>query len=198
MKQMLFRGKAKNNPYKCHTLATVLHRRDPAYVSRWRYEIPDWHDRFKFAIIRNPFDRLVSAYRFCSRTIKRRPRFFQGTFEEFVKFISNPNISSCVHKMQTGWDLNIFLKAHTAPLISEGYHLQSLDYLGRYENYDESVQHIFEQLGHECPKRIPHTHNTAKDHPQHYSTYYNSASRKNAENYYWADCELYDYKFEEA
>lgn len=198
LKIMLF-GKRQTNNYDCVTLAGTLHRRDHHYFGKWRWELDDWDDRFKFAILRNPFDRLVSAYRFVCQPLviarRNRPNFFTGTFAEFVKLVVDKELAVTAH--YRGWNLPLFFKVHTAPFASEGYHLPCLDYLGRFEDYEASIKYIFAQLDRPCPE-IPHMHSTSDKNTPHYSRYYDAHSRELAEQYYWSDCELYDYAFEEA
>lgn len=204
IKTILYGQGGRRNRYDCNTLAGPLHgqKRHQEYFPLYRWEIPDWDERFKFTMIRNPFDRLASAYRF----FKKDRRYVDGslirigkqTFLDFVTRITDLRLHHAVHAHEDAFDLNVFLKAHTAPFTSEGYYLDALDYIGRFEDgYEKCIQHIFDQLGHECPP-IPHTHRTADEKTPHYSSYYCPKSRELAENYYWYDCLKYDYKFEEA
>jgi hypothetical protein len=198
IKVLLFAQNGQARRADCYTLCGPLYANRDNYHPAHRWEIEDWDERWKFTIIRNPFDRLVSAWRFACRPIaalKGQPKF-DGSFEEFVRIAFDPTLPAHVHGFTP--DMRMYIKTHTAPLVSEGYYLPLMDFIGRYENYQQDVEYIMRELGHPNPSRIIHTHKMRDRETPHYSTYYDSMTRELAERHYWADCEVYGYRFEEA
>jgi len=200
LKQMLF---FSGSPVRarCFTLVGPQHRKGQRYRPKYRWEIPDWHARFKFAIIRNPFARLPSLYRHVTlhgfRHDKQQYKF-QGSFKDMLKVVFDRRQPFDPAFHANPFNLNAFIRVHASPLLSEGYYLQTMDYIGRYEDgHENCVKHIFEQLGAELPPLAHENHTSHADTP-HYSTYYDHEDRELAEHYYWGDCEVYDYKFEES
>jgi hypothetical protein len=183
----------------CYTLCGKLYEpQQGRYNAAYPWEIEDWDDRWKFTVIRNPFDRLVSSYRFALRPLRSLGNIrFKGTFKEYVRIAVDPQQPMHIYGLPDH-PLVRYIKTHTAPLVSEGYYLQFMDFIGRFERYHADVMHIMRELGHPDPENIGHRHNTRLADTPHYSTYYDNETRSLAEQYYWSDCERYDYRFQEA
>lgn len=100
---------------------------------------------FKFAIVRNPWDRLLSAYRFLKkggrnegdrRWAERHLAEFDD-FQEFVmKWVSTENVRKGVH-----------FKPQCDFIQVPGDDQLQIDYLGRFESLESDFQHICERLG---------------------------------------------------
>jgi hypothetical protein len=204
IKVFLFGASGHCKRCDCITLQTINENAKERRVwnKRRPWEIDDWDERFKFAIVRNPFDRLTSVYRFCRDkfpAVDGKSKRYQGTFAEFVELVVDEAAPfGWPYIRQNGWSMSAYVRVHTAPATHYAHHLPFLDYIGLFEDYEKSVRHIYDQLGLEQPRRLVHNHKTnGKDTP-HYSTYYDAKTRERAERYYWQDCKMFDYRFEEA
>ena len=157
---------------------------------RW-YEArdPDKFRRyFKFSFVRNPWDRLVSAFFYlkkggCNAMDKQwaLSNISQyDTFESFVEgWINEENIEKYFH----------FIPQHKF-VCDEALTLK-VDYLGRFETIQTDFDAIAAKLCIE--HQLPHVN---KSQRQAYQTYYTDRTRDIVQNVYRTDIERFKYSFE--
>ena len=146
----------------------------------------DWENYFKFIIVRNPWDRLLSAwqdkvkkqwneeYRFPQFRIKYLEQFYDKDFSFFVK------------------NCEINRDPHLRP-ISELVDISGIDFIGKLENLQEDLGIICDKIG--IPRQeLPHRNKT---NHKHYTEYYNDETRKIVAQKYAKDIEMFGYKFGE-
>ncbi len=130
---------------------------------------------FKFTFVRNPWDKVVSQYEF------RKPpdRFPLGhttgmSFEQFVKSPVGRPLQN-----QLDW---ITIKGKVM-----------IDWIGYFETLQRDFDAVCKQL-HIDQRTLPVYNKT--EH-KHYSTYYNSKTRKRVAEIFSKDIEYFGYQFEE-
>jgi chondroitin 4-sulfotransferase 11 len=134
----------------------------------------------KFAFVRNPWDRLVSAYHYDKRGFKQ--------FDDFVKFVH--------HLYQTYNDKTIFSypKFNTyrcSHLLPQYLFIGPDVTVYRFERFNQECRRIIYQLN--IKKLIPQKNSTQH---RHYSRYYNSVTQNMVAQIYSRDIELFNYTFE--
>jgi hypothetical protein len=135
-----------------------------------------WHSYFKFAIVRNPFDRFVSTCFFLAR---KQPKLIRNPTQFMKQAIVDP-----------GFRRRILVLPQSDLLCDETGVVQ-LDYVGRFENFQESCDHIFEII------RIPRTQlekRNASNH-EHWSSYYDERLIDDVGKLYARDFENFQYSF---
>ncbi len=132
----------------------------------------------KFAFVRNPFDRFVSACAFDSSFLKAD--LFQVDPTRFMKFVI---------KVLRPWGRMTFFPQYT--FITDESGALSLDLLGRTETMQSSFDTICDSIGLERVQ-LPHVH-TSKHKP--YQEYYDQELRDMVSGIYRKDLELFDYQF---
>lgn len=144
------------------------------------YERKKYKKYFKFAFVRNPWDRVVSCY--FNKVVTQghyafRECFGKG-FEYFVEFISRQNLAMA--------DAHIRLQTQLIPL-------DQIDFIGRLENFNEDLLYVLSVLNlHQV--NIPHKNKTKH---AHYSTYYNEKTKRIIAEKYRDDIEAFGYQFED-
>lgn len=134
----------------------------------------DWDGIFKFAFIRNPLDRFVSAYHYSKET---RGDGFDG-FDDFVHRMSswNNNYQKWpVHFRPQWW----FLVGRDGDVL--------VDFIGRYEHLEHDWKHVCERVGVET---APLGHRLEGKH-RYYEGYYVPETLSLVEQVYERDVNLW-------
>lgn len=136
-----------------------------------------WNTYFKFSFVRNPFDRFVSACFFLNR---ERPNF-ERTAPAFMK--------QAIKRSRFQQRALGLPQAHF--LTDSGGEL-AMDYVGRYETLQESIDFICDRIG------VPSSDLSRKNASQHhaYTKYYDGELRNLVGNFYQDDLRLFSYAFE--
>ena len=152
-----------------------------------------WQGHFTFSFVRNPFDRLISAWKMFSQGIEdtgwKVPLDLKPgmNLEEFLSIVTDDSVGFGLGD-RSG---KRRIRNHTLPQTHAFYSLDQASYLGRFESYETDVQHIFETIG--LPKLVPEPKHVTKRGP--YEQYFNARTREIATEYYAADLEKFNYQF---
>jgi hypothetical protein len=140
------------------------------------------HD-FKFAFVRNPWDRLVSCWR--NKIVdKRKAHMFKGdpdqlaSFDRFVNHLATQDLARC--------DIHIRLQCVQIDL-------NHLDFLGRLEHLDRDFNHVCQTLG--LPGDLKAKTN-ASSRESDYRIYYTDPLAEKVGALYRRDIEMFGYTFD--
>jgi hypothetical protein len=158
------------------------------------YPLADFADRdyfhayFKFAFVRNPYDRLVSAFAYlnsggCNAVdqmfFEKYLRIYDNNFAAFAEDL--PQLLTAQHfRPQVFW------------LCNAGGALLT-DFVGRYENLEHDLDVIAKRL--ELSFAPPPVINASRHAP--YRSYYDDATRRRVALAYAEDLERFKYRFPE-
>ena len=152
-------------------------------VNEWYF-----HKYFKFSFVRNPFDRIVSAYSYldnggCNAFDKQfRDEHlvpYKGDFRAFVEDLSGFLASSQHFRPQVVW-----LCDDRGKLLT--------DFIGRYESLERDASVVGKRFGLPC-REVPFL-NASKRMP--YRAYYDDSTRRRVAQAYGDDLELFSYRFD--
>lgn len=135
---------------------------------------------FKFAFIRNPWDRLVSCY--FNKMAQNYENFNKNnfkTFDKFIYYISSIDTKVCDRHYR---------------LQTELYPINKIDFVGRFENFSDDFGFVCDTIGISKHKQFK-VMKKSKHRP--YEQYYNKATQQIIKNKYEQDIELLEYKFGE-
>lgn len=136
-------------------------------------------DSFKFAFVRNPFDRLASCFRHVIQKgalqgIQGHPDLYREmTFDSFVDVISKIEVKN--------------MDIHFRPQYT--FIPETPDFLGKFENLDND----FSELCNKIKINAILIHKNKTDRID-YKTYYNSSTEEKVRKIYKTDFKLFNYK----
>lgn len=145
-----------------------------------------WNNSFKFAYVRNPWDRLVSAYFYRvqggngSMEDRKRAEIYPDTFQVFCEQI---------HRFQSLENESMFICQKD--WITDGESNQIIDFVGRVENIQDDFNLICDSLNRahiELPHINQSTHKSYRD-------IYNETTRKLVASAYQKDIDYFKYTF---
>jgi hypothetical protein len=156
----------------------VFRAHDDIRAAQRRMPAESFNRYFKFAFVRNPWDRLVSEYNFLlERPAHGRHKKVKklGSFKQFIHMQIPRN---------DAYQINM-LCDHEGKLL--------MDFVGKIENLEEDWQTVCTNIG------IPHQELQRKNATQHshYQDYYNDETRKLVGRHWSREIELFGYTFDD-
>jgi hypothetical protein len=146
------------------------------------YPTGRYGDYYKFAVARNPWDRLVSCW--FGRVLRKNAFNFEDkqyeemkNFSAFVEHVSTLDIDNCDSHY-----------ASQSSLID----LNELDYLARMETFEHDIGNIFEDIG---IRNFDLTVKNISKKRTHYTEYYTDDLREKVGEIYKKDIQLFGYKY---
>lgn len=163
--------------------------RDPNYLSLSEYMKIDKHQKFAFTIVRNPWDRLVSAFFFLNKK-----GVTPEDNDDYEKYIKKYNGDFTLFVQEAFKTDNIFNQLHIRPqyqwIIDENNELQT-NFVGKFENLQLDFDYVLKK-NWRCKKKLKFQ---KKGDHQHYKKLYTSETRSIVAKAYKEDIELFDYEF---
>ncbi len=145
---------------------------------------------FKFAFVRNPWDRLVSAFFFLRRggfneSDRKWAREKLDQFQDFGSFVrkwvNRDNVSSWRH----------FVPQHKYVCSTDGKLL--VNFVGRFENLEEDFSYVSRRINAESALRVA---NRTASRKASYAEYYSDETRRIVADVYREDIDLFGYRFD--
>lgn len=170
-----------------------------------KQEIYDnYKDYFKFGFVRNPWDRVVSAY---TNKITNDPNYNNPSFTNGVGVYSYDEKGK--NRFHVGMSFEEYLEVirTTEPIDYDGHfriqhwiltdmqHRMLSDFVGKLETLDRDFKYVCERIGLEnveLPK-----FNESKKNKVRFQDYYNDKTKKIVEKLYQQDIDIYRFKFDE-
>jgi hypothetical protein len=159
---------------------------------------PEWRDLFSFSFVRNPYDRLVSAWKM----------FTQGTADDAWHLPEGGPIRlTLAETIRLGMDPDalfghprynevrptplVRLKNHILPQCHPYHGLRHVEFIGRFENLQEDFARVADRLG--LPVReLPRSNWTQRGN---YRDYYDAETLRLAQQYFAEDLDRFQYTF---
>jgi len=148
-----------------------------------------WNDYFKFCVVRNPYDAVVSAYRFF--WVSKQPARREGYLSRIAARFSKPEPSARIRA-----DFEKWLGAVRLPIDQNKYMIDGrlcMDYVIRYEALAEGIRHVCNRLSIEYrPDALPHLKQSEKSHLS-LEAYFSPASLARVEQAYRYELDAFGY-----
>lgn len=180
-------------------------------------ELEDWNEYFKFAFVRNPWDRLVSWYSMISdegtppsrrplskkmekrhlrQARRREQRRNQNLLWRYVLENSSTFdefIRKCTGKIEIKEGISYSFTYNQLDYVSDRDGNLLVDFIGRFENFQSDLHEVSNRLGIEL-RFVPH--NNPSPH-RHYSSYYTPETEQIVRERFKRDIEYFGYEFED-
>lgn len=139
------------------------------------YSDEEFDKLFKFTIVRNPYDRFLSAFLYLQR---KRSIDKNTSFKKFTKSIF----------LEKGVKFDIHLRVQYRSAFFKNQ--QYVNFIGKFENLKGDWKYIASKI--DCSPDLPHVNKTEHEH---YSVYYDQETKEIVEKIYKKDIELFQYGF---
>lgn len=141
-----------------------------------------WNAVFKFSIVRNPYDRILSQYLYRLRRNVSQMADHKISFDQWLHFALVDKQVKYYNKPKMFLTQLDWLSLQGAPI--------ELDYVGRFEELTNSFDFICNQIGVKVD--LPHL---KKSKRKAYQSYYNNSSKIIVQKYFESDLEYFKYSF---
>lgn len=155
-----------------------------------RYNVQKFNDYFKFTIVRNPYDRIVSAFFFLkSGGRNERDREWAARnlndYDNFSDFVYNglrtENVKKALH-----------FQPQYLYLCKPGSLVPEVDFIGRFEELEKDYNYIQEKLGIQTSD-LPHLNKSKRK--SDYREFYDEKTRSIVASVYQEDLNIFNYGF---
>ena len=156
----------------------VFRAHDDIRAAKWRMPRDRFERYFKFAFVRNPWDRLVSEYEFLLERPAHGRHARVKKLDGFRQFI----------------EMQIPRKdAYQTNMLCDRQGKLLMDFVGKLENLQNDWQTVCERIGVPCQEL---QRRNATSH-RHYQDYYDDESRQLVARHWAREIDLFGYSFDE-
>jgi len=153
-----------------------------------------WNSYFKFCVIRNPFDKVISAYHFQTKALPNQPRwyYYRRKAKKFFNQIFFNGISPAMKRDFKRWLIegNMFIDKDKYFIGDE----MCMNYIIQYENLAQGIQEVCERLDIPFePARIPRF-KVSNRPKKSYSAYYDQETIDLVTKLFEFEVKLFNYQ----
>lgn len=146
----------------------------------------DFSSFFKFSIVRNPFDKVISQFHY----MKTRK-----DLRDFIGMKDNDDFKTYLHLIQR--KLHVQWEHQHRFILDEDENLL-VDYIGKFENFETDVRNILKKIKRDrifglINRKIPHENKS--ENRKDYRSYYNEETIDIVSKIYQKDIKQFNYKF---
>ena len=167
-------GKAIGLPMKGHLTATEVIA---------RIGVDKWNAAYKFTLVRNPWDKVVSHYEYRRKKNKTEIASQNISFTDWVKMTYGEEKDTFYYNNPRSFQPQVDWLRDTEGKIS-------MDFIGKFESINEDFQHIKSVIG--LDTILPHLNASIRTN---YQEYYDDETRTIVARWFREDIEEFGYSF---
>lgn len=154
----------------------------------------EFNSYFKFTFVRNPWDRLVSAYHFLKAGgfNEADKKWAEDNLAEYKDFDSFVNGWLSPERIQSPNSILHFLPQFKFVCLRDN--LPMVDFIGHFENLEEDVSYIGKRIG-ACKQNLLFINKT-RARRDDYRSYYTEDTKRIVADVYSTDIRIFGYDFE--
>jgi hypothetical protein len=143
----------------------------------------NWDKAYKFTLVRNPWDKVVSHYEYRRKKNKTDISAREITFTEWVKNTYGPDKDPFYYDNEKAFQPQVeWLKDDEGKI--------SIDFIGKFESINEDFEQIKKAIGLDA--ELPHLNASKR---VAYQTYYDEQTRAIVAQWFHEDIEVFGYRF---
>ncbi len=163
------------------------------FAQKFLYTKEEFDTMFKFAIVRNPYDRAVSAWKY----LTQKPISLREKLLEPHKAKEKKDFAYFLHTLENNWatKYNRHKATHTSSMWADLTNWEGellADQIFKLENIQHDIKVICKQINID-PKKFVHTNKSIRY--IEYRKYYNKECKKLVEKLYADDIHHFNYSF---
>jgi hypothetical protein len=167
-------GRAIGLPIKDHLTATEIIA---------RIGMDKWNEAFKFTLVRNPWDKVVSHYEYRRKKNKTEIASRNISFSDWVTMTYGENKDTFYYNNPRSFQPQVdWLKDVDGEI--------SIDFIGKFDTINEDFDRIRNVIG--LDEALPHLNASSR---ASYQSYYNNETRGIVANWFREDIEEFGYSF---
>ena len=176
-------------------------KRKHGFAVHAKDDLEGWNEYFKFAFVRNPWDRLVSWYSMIRNADQSRLagmeqgkrqfllwRYVLDNSSSFDEFIRN-----CTGEIEIKKGVFYSFTFNQLDYVSDQHGNLLVDFIGRFENFQSDLLEVSNRVGLELDS-IPHRNRSPH---KHYSSFYTPETEMIVRDTFKRDIEYFGYEFED-
>jgi hypothetical protein len=167
-------GRAIGLPVKDHLMATEIIER----IGRQA-----WDAAYKFTVVRNPWDKVVSHYEYRRKKDKTGIATGNIGFTDWVRMTYGPDKDTFYYNNPRSFQPQV-------DWLKDADGLISMDYIIRFESLREDFEHVRQQIG--LDTELPHLNASKRSG---YHAYYDGETRETVARWFREDIEAFGYEF---
>ncbi len=156
----------------------------------------EYRNYWKFTVVRNPADRLISAWTYCQKMHWfPKPRILprwktSSSLHRFLKLLEmwKTRPVSPINFREFREDPEFMTLHHAAPMTHPDRCVDSLDYVGRFEVFPNVIEELSKRFGFKCDNQ----HINRTDHAD-FRNYYDLSLKKKVNQYFAKDFSRFCY-----
>jgi hypothetical protein len=143
----------------------------------------NWDKAYKFTLVRNPWDKVVSHYEYRRKKNKTRISELETGFSEWVKKTYGPDKDPFFYNNEKAFQPQVeWLKDDEGKI--------SIDFVGKFESINEDFEVIKKAIGLDV--ELPHLNASRR---AAYQSYYDEETREIVAQWFREDIEVFGYRF---